>query len=255
MWQLAGKYYSRLLLGTANYPSLSILAEAIKASHSNIITVSLKRHNPKDKAEQRYWDILSSMKCDILPNTAGCCNAREAIQMAQMAREIFETTWIKLEVIGGNDLLQPDPFELIKAAESLINMGFIVFPYCTEDTILCQKLVDVGCEILMPWGAPIGSGKGLLNPYALKILRERFPSTTLIIDAGIGSPIHAMQAMLMGYDAVLVNSAIAQSIDPVKMAEAFCFAIKSGKLALEAGLMPESDVRMSTPLAQTLFWK
>ncbi len=252
MWPLGTQ--SRLLMGTANYPSADILCQAIKAAHTEVLTVSLKRESPSNRAGKSFWDIIGSLGCKILPNTAGCRTAIEAITIAQMARDIFETSWIKLEVVADQLLMQPDPFELVKATEALLALGFEVFPFCTDDIVVCQRLVDLGCQILMPWGAPIGSGKGLLNIFQLKKLRERFPQTTLIIDAGIGSPLHAMQAMLLGYDGVLINSAIAGATDPVLMAAAFKLAIESGSLAFIAGVIPETDLAiMSTPLDQTLF--
>ncbi len=252
MWPLGTQ--SRLLLGTANYPSTDILCQAIQAADTQVLTVSLKRESGSKRAGKSFWDIISSLGCKILPNTAGCRTADEAITIAQMARDIFETSWIKLEVVADELLLQPDPFELAKATEALLALGFEVFPFCTDDFLVCQRLVDLGCQILMPWGAPIGSGKGLLNTFNLKILRMRFPKITLIIDAGIGSPLHAMQAMLLGYDGVLINSAIAGATDPVQMAAAFKLAIESGSLAFKAGVIPVTDfATMSTPLDQTLF--
>ncbi|MBN9286492.1 MAG: thiazole synthase [Gammaproteobacteria bacterium 39-13] len=255
MWELGGKScQSRLLIGTAGYPSLEILHQAVVASKAEIVTVSLKREDPTNRCGQRFWDIINSLSSLVLPNTAGCRQAKEAIYIAEMAREIFSTHWIKLEISGDDMLLQPDPFELLKAARTLIEMGFEVFPFCTEDYIVCQKLYDLGCHILMPWGAPIGSGKGLLNPFGLKLLRTRLPDATLIVDAGIGSPMHAMQALMLGYDAVLVNSAIAQALDPVAMASAFSLAVESGYVAHQAGIMPETDfAHASTPLEQTYF--
>jgi thiazole synthase len=175
--------------------------------------------------------------------------------MAEMAREIFATNWIKLEVIGDDYNLQPDPVELIKAAKILNQRGFIVFPYCTDDLVICQRLRDCGCEILMPWAAPIGSGRGVLNPYALETLRSRLPDVTLIVDAGIGKPSQAAYVMEMGFDAVLLNSAVALAADPVKMAGAFHDAVKAGRSAFEAGMMPERNMaHPSTALLDTPFW-
>jgi thiazole synthase len=256
MWQLAGvTCHSRLLMGSANYPSLEILSQSLHAAQASVVTVSLKRENPAERGGHSFWATIKRIGCTVLPNTAGCRTAKEAIYVAQMARDIFETHWIKLEVIGDDYLLHPDPFEMVIAANELVGLGFEVFPFCTEDLILCQKLYDGGCRILMPWGAPIGSGKGLLDPFKLSLLRERLPEAILIIDAGIGSPEHAMQAMLLGFDAVLVNSAIAQAHNPVLMAQAFKLAVQSGYFANKAGIMPSSDLAMmSTPLAQTLYW-
>jgi thiazole synthase len=256
MWLLADKpINSRLLLGTASYPSLEVMTDAIKASNTHVITVSLKRQMPGSSRDDLFWQIIQSLGCHILPNTAGCRDAQTAITTAEMARELFQTSWIKLEVIGDDYSLQPDPFELLKAASELVKRGFEVFPYCTDDLILCQRLIDCGCRILMPWAAPIGSGKGLLNPYALETLRERLPDITLIVDAGIGKPSHATRILELGFDAVLLNTAVACAIQPIIMAEAFAYAVKAGRNAFEAGLMPERLAAQScTPLIDTPFW-
>lgn len=256
MWFLAERRInSRLLLGTASYPSLEVMTEAIRASNTEVITVSLKRQIPGGTGGDLFWQTVQSLGCHVLPNTAGCRDAQTAITTAEMARELFQTSWIKLEVIGDDYSLQPDPFELLKAADELIKRGFEVFPYCTDDLVLCQRLIDCGCRILMPWAAPIGSGKGLINPYALETLRERLPDITLIVDAGIGKPSHATRILELGFDAVLLNSAVASAIHPVVMAEAFADAVKAGRNAFEAGLMPERLAAQScTPLIDTPFW-
>ena len=163
-----------------------------------------------------------------------------------MAREMFGTNWIKLEVVGDEYTLQPDPWELVEAARELSKDGFEVFPYCTDDLVTCNRLLDAGCRILMPWGAPIGSGQGLLNPTALRTLRSRLPGVPLVVDAGIGSPRDAVQAMELGYDAVLVNSAVALAHDPVAMARAFRLAIEGGRLAWEAGIMAKQEMAVAT---------
>ncbi len=261
MWQLAEKKLnSRLLIGSALYPSPQIMLDAIAKSGAEVVTVSLRRQNPNgDSASinngQYFWQLIKNLNLNILPNTAGCFSAKEAITTALMARELFETHWIKLEVIGDEYNLQPDPFALLEATKELISQGFEVFPYCTDDLVLCEKLVNVGCKILMPWGAPIGTGKGLINPYALKTLRHRLPDITLILDAGIGAPSHATEIMQMGYDGVLLNSAVATASDPVKMAEAFNYALKAGRLGYEAGLMLEREMaKPSTPNIGKPFW-
>lgn len=256
MWKLADKTLSsRLLLGTAQYPSLQIMRDAISASGANVITVSLRRQSPREKGGEPFWNYIKDLDCHLLPNTAGCHNASDAITTAEMAREIFNTNWVKLEVIGDDYNLQPDPFELVKAAKTLIQNGFEVFPYCTDDLVLCQRLVDCGCKIIMPWAAPIGSGKGLINPYALETLRARFPAITLIVDAGIGKPSHAVQAMELGFDGVLLNTAVSLAQHPIKMAEAFRDAVKAGRAAYEAGMMPERNLATpSTSLIDTPFW-
>jgi thiazole synthase len=185
----------------------------------------------------------------LLPNTAGCRSARDAVNLAKMAREMFDTHWIKLEVIGDEYTLQPDPFELVDAARQLVRDGFEVLPYCTDDLVSCQRLLDAGCKVLMPWGAPIGSGQGLLNPTALRTLRARLPDVTLVVDAGIGSPRDAVQAMELGFDAVLVNTAVSQAKDPVRMARAFRLGVEAGRLAYEAGIMAKQEMAVpSTPV-------
>lgn len=245
---------SRLFLGTAGYPSPDILRQAIEAANPGLITVSLRRENAAGKG-QKFWDILKGFDVPVLPNTAGCYGVDEAITTAEMAREVFQTDWIKLEVLGDDYTLQPNPFGLVEAAEKLIAKGFKIFPYMTEDLVLAQKLADLGCDILMPWGAPIGSGRGLNNPYALKLLRERFPQKTLVIDAGIGAPSHAAAAMEMGYDAVLLNTAVAKAGDPVAMASAFAKSIEAGRNAYLSGIIaPQEQGTPSTPLLDKPFW-
>lgn len=245
---------SRLFLGTAGYPSPDSLRQAIEISNPGLITVSLRRENAAGKG-QKFWDLLKDFKIPVLPNTAGCHSVQEAITTAQMAREVFETNWIKLEVIGDDYTLQPDPYGLLDAAEQLIKLGFEVFPYMTDDLVLAQKLSDAGCNILMPWGAPIGSGRGLNNPYALKMLRDRFSQKTLVVDAGIGAPSHAAAVMEMGYDAVLLNTAVAKAGDPVLMASAFAKAIEAGREAYLAGIIkPQENASASTPLIDKPFW-
>ncbi len=240
---------SRFLLGTAGYPSPQVLGQAIAASGSQIVTVGLKRQLAAS-GDNGFVDIiraaLKTQGARLLPNTAGCTTAREAIQLAHMARELYDTNWVKLEVVGDEYTLQPDPVELVEAARQLAKDGFTVFPYCTDDLVTCKRLLDAGCPLLMPWGAPIGSGQGLINPFALRTLRERLPDVVLIIDAGIGAPSHAAQAMEMGFDAVLLNSAVSQSPDPVRMAAAFGQAIEAGRAAYLAGVMAKQDFATAT---------
>ena len=245
---------SRFFLGTAGYPSPDALAKSIKAANPGLLTVSLRRESKAGKG-QNFWNIIKGFKLPILPNTAGCASAQEAITTAEMAREIFETNWIKLEVIGDDYTLQPDPYRLLEATETLIKKGFEVFPYMTDDLILANRLSDLGCDILMPWGAPIGSGRGLNNPYALKLLRDRFPNKTLVVDAGIGAPSHAAAAMEIGYDAVLLNTAVSKSGNPAQMATAFAKAIDAGREAYLAGIIAEQEsATASTPLIDKPFW-
>jgi thiazole synthase len=241
---------SRFLLGTAGYPSPQVLREAIAASGAEVVTLGLKRQLAAGAGDNGFIDIVRDSGARLLPNTAGCRSAREAVTLAHMARELLQTHWIKLEVVGDEHTLQPDPFELVTAATQLVKDGFEVFPYCTDDLVSCQRLLDAGCRILMPWGAPIGSGQGLLNPWALRTLRARLPEATLIVDAGIGAPSHATLAMELGFDAVLLNSAVAHATDPVGMAIAFSHAIEAGRLGWRSGLIAPQDMAVaSTPVA------
>ncbi|MBQ0752124.1 MAG: thiazole synthase [Roseovarius sp.] len=240
---------SRLMLGTAQYPSPAILAEAFHRSGAGIATVSVRREAGGERAGQAFWDMIAALGVHVLPNTAGCHSVREAVTTAQMARELFDTNWVKLEVIGHADTLQPDPFGLVEAARILTDDGFHVFPYCTEDLVLCERLVEAGCRVLMPWGAPIGTGLGLNNIYGLRSLRAHFPDVPLVIDAGLGLPSQAAHAMELGYDAVLLNTAVAKAGDPTMMAEGFARALEAGRLAYEADPMEPRDMAApSTPV-------
>ena len=243
---------SRLLLGTSRYPSPAVLVEAVKASRAQVVTVSLRRESSGERAGQGFWSIIRDLGVRVLPNTAGCHSVKEAVTTAQMAREVFGTTWIKLEVIGEDDTLQPDVFGLVEAARILSAEGFEVFPYTTEDLVVAEKLLAAGCRVLMPWGAPIGSGRGLNNLFGLKALRAHFPDVPLVIDAGIGVPSHAAQAMELGFDAVLINTAVAQAAHPAQMAAAFAQAIDAGRAARLAGPMEPRDLAVpSTPVIGT----
>lgn len=239
---------SRLMLGTAQYPSPAILADAFRASGAGIATVSLRRESGGARAGADFWQIVRDLGVRVLPNTAGCHSVKEAVTTAHMAREVFGTPWIKLEVIGHTDTLQPDPFALVEAAGILSSDGFQVFPYTTEDLVLADRLLEAGCAVLMPWGAPIGSGLGLVNPYGLRALRARFPDVPLVVDAGIGLPSHAAAAMEMGYDAILLNTAVAKAGDPAAMARAFAQAVDAGAAARSADPMEPRDMAAaSTP--------
>ena len=245
---------SRFLLGTSLYPSPQIMLDSIKASGTDIVTVSLRRETGTGSSGQAFWSLIKSANVRVLPNTAGCRTVKEAVNTAHMARELFQTPWIKLEVIAEDDTLQPDVFNLVEAARILIDDGFQVFPYTTDDLIVADRLLNAGCELLMPWGSPIGSGRGLNNRYALRTLRAHFPDTPLIIDAGIGRPSHACDAMEMGYDAILLNTAVAKAGDPVTMANAFATAIKAGHLAHAAQPIQKRDMAApSTPVIGTPF--
>jgi thiazole synthase len=257
MLELYGtRFTSRMLLGTAGYASPDILRQAVEASGAEIVTVSVRRESARARTGQGFWALIEQLGRRVLPNTAGCHTAKEAIATAQMARELFGTNWIKLEVIANDDTLQPDLFGLVEAAGVLCAEGFAVLPYTTEDLSAAERLIAAGCEVLMPWGSPIGSARGLANRSALQTLRAYFPDTPLIVDAGIGAPSHAAEAMEMGYDGVLLNTAVAKAGDPVKMAEGFASGIKAGRLAFEAGLIEPRDMASpSTPLAGTPFFK
>lgn len=242
---------SPLMLGTAGYPSPRILADAFARSGAGIATVSLRR---EAGGGQDFWALIQSLGVRLLPNTAGCHGAREAVTTAHMAREIFATDWIKLEVIGHTDTLQPDVFGLVEATRILAADGFKVFPYCTEDLVICERLLEAGCQVLMPWGAPIGSGLGLNNPHGLRALRAAFPDVPLVVDAGIGLPSHAAAAMEMGFDAVLLNSAVARAGDPATMAGAMADAIRAGRAAWLADPMERTDMAIpSTPVIGRAF--
>jgi len=240
---------SRLLLGTARYPSPKILAEAIEASQAEVVTVSLRREAAAERGGQSFWSFIRGLGARVLPNTAGCHTVAEAVTTAHMARELFDTPWIKLEVIRDDETLQPDVFGLVEAARVLSEEGFEVFPYTTEDLGVADRLVEAGCRVLMPWGAPIGSARGLNNLYGLRALRAHFPEIPLVVDAGLGVPSHAAAAMELGYDAVLLNTAVAEAGDPVAMAKDFALAIEAGRLAFAARpLEPRDMAAPSTPV-------
>jgi thiazole synthase len=244
---------SRLLLGTAQYPSPAILAEAVRASRTEVVTVSLRRESARGQAGQGagqgFWSLIRELGVRVLPNTAGCHSVKEAVTTAHMAREVFGTSWIKLEVIGDADTLQPDVFGLVEAARILSKDGFEVFPYTTDDLSVAERLVEAGCRVLMPLAAPIGSGRGLNNPFGLKALRSRFPDIPLVVDAGLGLPSHAAAAMEIGFDAILLNTAVAKAGDPVGMAAAFAAAVGAGRLAyLSEPMQPRDMASPSTPM-------
>ena len=245
---------SRLLLGTARYSSPAVLSAAVRASGTEVVTVSLRREGAGERSGQGFWSLIRELGVRVLPNTAGCHSVKEAVTTAHMAREVFGTPWIKLEVIGEDDTLQPDVFGLVEAAAILSAEGFEVFPYTTEDLVVAERLLGAGCRVLMPWGSPIGSGRGLNNLFGLRALRAHFPGVPLIVDAGIGVPSHAAQALELGFDAVLINTAVAQARDPVPMADAFRQAVAAGHLAFLAGAIEAREVAQpSTPVIGTAF--
>jgi len=229
---------SRLLLGTGGFPSLELMAEAIAASGSELVTVALRRVGAGGDARRgSLIDVLADAGVQVLPNTAGCFTARDAVLTAKLAREAFATDWVKLEVIGDEDTLLPDAPELLRAAEELVDDGFVVLPYTTDDPVLARRLVDVGCAAVMPLGSPIGSGMGIRNPYNISLIREAV-HVPVVIDAGVGTASDAALAMELGCDGVMAASAIARAQDPVRMAAAMRAAVQAGRLARTAGRIP-----------------
>jgi thiazole synthase len=241
---------SRLISGTGGFASMELMAQALVASGSEIATVALRRiQAPTGGVGERgsLVDVLAQAGVEVLPNTAGCHTARDAVLTAKLAREAFGTDWVKLEVIGDQDTLMPDAPELLAAAEELVDDGFVVLPYTTDDPVLARRLQDVGCAAVMPLGAPIGSGMGIRNPYNLTLIRETV-SVPVVLDAGIGTASDAAIAMELGCDAVMVASAISRAADPVKMARAMKDAVHAGRLARLAGRIPRRlHATASTP--------
>lgn len=250
MLELYGKTLeSRLLLGTARYPSPDDFAQAVEQSGAQIVTVSLRRETSGSKAGGAFFELIRALNVHVLPNTAGCHSASEAVLTACMARELLGTDWIKLEVIGHQDTLQPDVFQLVEAARILSDDGFEVFPYTTDDLVVGERLLEAGCEVLMPWCAPIGSAMGPQNIHGLRAMRAEFDDIPLIVDAGIGRPSHATTVMELGFDAVLLNTAVSGADHPAAMAKAFALAIEAGRMGFEAGLLEPRDMAVpSTPV-------
>ena len=233
---IAGREFrSRLILGSGGFANHELLTRALEASGAELCTVALRRLDPA--ARGSIVDVLDDAGVELLPNTAGCFTARDAIVTAQLAREAFETDWIKLEVIGDDRTLLPDAVELVAAAEALVDDGFVVLPYTTDDPVLARRLEDVGCAAVMPLGSPIGSGMGIRNPYNISILVER-AGVPVILDAGVGTASDAALALELGCDAVLCASAISRAHDPVAMAQAIRLAVQAGRLASGAGRIP-----------------
>ena len=230
-------FQSRLIMGSSRYPNPQTMLDALEASGTELITVAVRRVNINDPDEENVLNLINRNKYSILPNTAGCYTAKEAVLTAHLAREALGTHWVKLEVIGDEETLFPDVPELLKAAEELLREGFVVLPYCNDDPITCKKLADMGCAAVMPLGAPIGSGMGIRNPYNLMIIRD-LVDIPLIVDAGVGTASDATVAMELGADAILLNTAVAQAKHPVKMARAMRLAVEAGRLAYHAGRIP-----------------
>ncbi|GMQ82828.1 MAG: thiazole synthase [Rhodothermia bacterium] len=229
---------SRLLLGTSGYPNPSVMLESLAASGTQLVTVAIRRIDIHDRSDESLLELLSRLPIDVLPNTAGCYTAKEAVLVAELAREVLETDLVKLEVIGDDKTLMPDVEQLLQAAKTLIDSGFVVLAYTNDDPITCRKLADLGCAAVMPLAAPIGSGMGLVNPYNLQLIREMNTDTPLVVDAGIGTASDAALAMELGYDAVLINTAVTKAKHPVQMAAAMRNAVRAGRLAHLAGRIP-----------------
>jgi thiazole synthase len=238
-------FTSRLILGTGGFRSLEVMGEAIAASGTEMVTVALRRVDPG--AQGSIVDLLDTAGVQLLPNTAGCYTARDAVITAKLAREAFGTDWIKLEVIGDDRTLLPDAPALLEAAEELVDAGFVVLPYTNDDPILARRLEDVGCAAVMPLGSPIGSGMGLLNPYNLRLIREH-AGVPVVLDAGVGTASDAALAMELGCDAVLCASAVSRAEDPAVMARAIRLGVEGGRLAYRAGRIPRRlHAEASTP--------
>jgi len=248
---IAGKtFQSRLIIGTGKYPSNAVMAKAHEASAADMVTVAVRRVNISDRTKESLLDYIDTSKMFLLPNTAGCYSADEAVRTARLAREALTTEWIKLEVIGDQTTLFPDNEQTLDAARILVKEGFVVLPYFTDDLIMAKKLLDAGCAAVMPLAAPIGSGLGVQNPTNLRIMREQLPDATIIVDAGVGTASDATIAMELGADAVLMNTAIAEAEDSARMAEAMKLAIQAGRLAYEAGRMSKRlYASASSPIA------
>ena len=230
---------SRLFIGTAGYPNQQVMLDSLDASGAELVTMSIRRIS-LDSYSGSLVDVLSS-RCRLLPNTSGCVTARDAILTAELAREALQTDWVKLELIGDRDTLYPDVEQLVPAADELVRKGFVVLPYCNDDPVTCQKLADVGCAAVMPLGSLIGSGRGIANPAAIELICTKSP-VPVVLDAGIGTASDAALAMELGCDAVLVNTAIAKSHDPLRMAAAMKAGVEGGRLARLAGRIPKRSM-------------
>jgi thiazole synthase len=230
---------SRLFIGTAGYPNQQVMLDSLEASGAELVTMSIRRIS-LDTYSGSLVDLLGD-RCRLLPNTSGCVTARDAILTAELAREALQTDWVKLELIGDRETLYPDVEQLVHAADELVRKGFIVLPYCNDDPVTCQKLADVGCAAVMPLGSLIGSGRGIANPAAIELICTR-STVPVVLDAGIGTASDAALAMELGCDAVLVNTAIAKSHDPIRMAMAMKAGVEGGRLARLAGRIPKRSM-------------
>lgn len=244
---IAGKSFSsRLLIGSSMYPSQQVMLDSIAASGAEIVTVAIRRINLQGQ-HLSVQSLLRDRMLTLLPNTAGCYTAEDAVFTAELAREALQTNWVKLEVIGERETLMPDVVELLRAAETLVKNGFTVLPYCSDDPVACRRLADVGCAAIMPLGSPIGSGHGILNRYNLDIIRAQI-NLPIILDAGIGTASDAAIAMEQGCDGVLLNTAIAKSDNPVLMASAMRKGVEAGREAFRAGrIAKKTHAEASSP--------
>ncbi len=249
--RIAGREFrSRLIVGTGKYRSFQLMARCHEASGDEMVTVAVRRVNLTDKSKESMLDYIDRSKFFILPNTAGCYTVDEAVRTARLAREVGLSNWIKLEVIGDERTLFPDTEGLVQATRILVKEGFVVLPYTNDDLVVARKLIDAGAAAVMPLAAPIGSGMGIQNAANLRILREMITEVPLIVDAGVGTASDATSAMELGYDGLLMNTAIAEAQDPEKMAVAMKHAVEAGRLAFEAGRMPKRlYASASSPLA------
>lgn len=252
-WKLGTREFkSRLLVGTAKYPSPEVMEAAIEASGAEIVTVAIRRMDPSKPEHSYVYDFIKRKGLTILPNTAACYSVKDAVLTAQLAREALDTNLVKLEVIGDEQTLFPDNEGLLEAAKELVNDGFDVMPYCIDDPIVCRKLEDLGCVAVMPLAAPIGSGLGVRNPYNIRIIVEH-ANVPVLLDAGVGTASDATLAMELGVDALLMQTAIAQAKDPVKMATAMRLGTEAGRLAFEAGRIPKKlYATASSPLTDLI---
>jgi thiazole synthase len=237
---IAGREFgSRLILGSGKYESLDLMVKSLEAAGADMVTVAVRRVNLTDKSKESLLDYIDTKKYHILPNTAGCYSADEAIRTAMLAREVLDNNWVKLEVIGDERTLFPDNQGLLEATRALVREGFIVLPYLNDDLIVARRLVDEGAAAVMPLAAPIGSGLGIQNFTNLRILREHIKEVPLIVDAGVGTASDAVLAMELGVDGILMNTGIAGARDPLAMAEAMKYAVRAGRLAYQAGRIPK----------------
>ena len=237
--EIDGKFFkSRLIMGTAQFPNVSILNKSLLSSETEIITIAIRRMNLKDR--ENYLDLIDK-KFTFLPNTAGCFTKKEAILTAELAREILNTNWIKLELISDQEMLLPDPIELYETCKELIRKKFKIFAYCSDDPVLCKRLEDIGCEVVMPLVSPIGSGLGIRNEHNLETIRKMCKGK-VFVDAGIGKPSDACRVMELGFDGVLLNSSVARSLDPVEMAASMKMAVISGRKGFKSGFIEKSKL-------------